>query len=228
MNQKLFYFLILLLFAIHACNNDTSKVADTAQTKSSSVQSNPKNEPAIEINKDRGEWQKPSLVVSKLGDLTGKTVADIGAGLGYFSFRLVFGAEKVIAVDIDPDMIEFMEDFKSNLPDSLERKFATRLATSDNANLDNVEVDVIIIVNTFAYIEDKVSYLNRLKPSLKFGGRIMIMDYKMKRLSIDAPPKSERIHLSDVEDILAQAGYKNIQSDDTSLDFQYIVFAHVN
>ncbi len=52
-------------------------------------------------NPARAEWQKPEWVIEQLGDLTGKTVADIGAGTGYFAFRIARKAKKVIAIDID-------------------------------------------------------------------------------------------------------------------------------
>ncbi|NJO92951.1 MAG: hypothetical protein HC831_31295 [Chloroflexia bacterium] len=39
-------------------------------------------------NPEREKWQKPDLVIDKLGDLSNKTIGDIGAGTGYFSFRL--------------------------------------------------------------------------------------------------------------------------------------------
>ncbi len=183
---------------------------------------------ADQINSSRGAWQKPELVLSKLGDLSEQTVADIGAGLGYFSFQMLQSAKKVIAVDIDPNMIDFMDQFKTRFPDSLQVKFETRLAKASNPNLERVEVDLIVIINTIAYIEDKVNYLRNLKPSLKYGGRIMIMDYKMKNLEIDAPPKDQRIYLAEMEDVLEEAGFRNIISDDTSLDFQYMIFADIN
>ncbi|MBK9734655.1 MAG: hypothetical protein IPO92_06695 [Saprospiraceae bacterium] len=53
----------------------------------------------------------------------------------------------------------------------------------------------------------------------------MIIDYKMKKLPINAPPKTERIYLDKIEDMLLSAGYKDIVSDDTSLDYQYIIEA---
>lgn len=53
----------------------------------------------------------------------------------------------------------------------------------------------------------------------------MIIDYKMKRLPINSPPKSERVYLDHLEDVLIDAGYKLLKVDDTSLDYQYIIKA---
>ena len=87
------------------------------------------------------------------------------------------------------------------------------------------EADVVLIINTVAYIKDAESYFKNLKKGLKPDGQIMIIDYKMKRLPINAPPKSERIYLDVVEELLIKSGYEILQTDDTSLDYQYIIIA---
>ena len=48
----------------------------------------------------RAQWQKPDEVIASLGPLDGKTVADIGAGTGYFAFPIAKKAAKVMAIDI--------------------------------------------------------------------------------------------------------------------------------
>lgn len=192
-----------------------------------------KSKPPVERSTDqfnaenigRASWQKPNLVIEKLGDLSNKVVADIGAGTGYFAFRLVFKAEKVIAIDIDPDMIQLMNAFKLNLPQELQSRFDTRLAQTDDPLLAESEADVAIIINTIAYIENRVDYLKTLKRGLKDGGQVMVLDYKMKKLPITAPPRSERVHLSEIEADLENAGYSKVVSDDTSLEYQYILIA---
>ena len=183
------------------------------------------NDDGIHSNVGRAIWQKPGLVIEKLGDISDKTIADIGAGTGYFSLRLSRKAKKVIAIEIEPTLIKYIDSSKVSLPDSLKDRLETRLALPENPKLTTDEVDIILIINTIAYIEDLPKYLNTLKKGLKKGGKVMIIDYKMKRLPINAPPKSERIYLDKVEDMMVDAGYEVIQTDDTSLDFQYIIQA---
>ena len=117
------------------------------------------------------------------------------------------------------------EKAKTSLPTTNQDKIETRLATPTDPNLGEEEVDIILIINTVAYIDDLAAYFTTIKPSLKEGGKIMIIDYKMKRLPINAPPKTERIYLDVVEDKLIQTGYLIEQTDDTSLDYQYIIQA---
>jgi len=177
-------------------------------------------------NKNRVFWQKPDLIIDRMGDISTKTVADIGAGSGYFARRLAHKAKKVIAVDIDERFIEFMDSIKLvELPSELQGRFVTRLATPKDSNLDESEADIIILVNTYIYIADPVPYLDHLRTRLSPSGKVVIVDFKKKRIPISNPPASLRVPLYKVENALDAAGYKKIESDDTSLDYQYIVVA---
>ncbi len=173
-------------------------------------------------SKDRVFWQKPELVISKMGELSDKVVADIGAGSGYFARRLAMRAQRVIAIDIDPRFIHFMDSLK--MVEQLDR-FETRLAEPMDPHLKPQEVDIVLMVNTYLYLPQRVNYLKHLKKSIKPGGRIFIIDFKKKKIPITDPPAHIRIPLYQVEQELEQAGYRIIESDDTSLDYQYIVVA---
>lgn len=177
----------------------------------------------VPVNDDRVGWQKPDDVIKMLGSLEGESVADIGAGTGYFAFRLALKADKVIALDIDPNMIQLMDAFAKDLPESIQNKFETRMAGLNESNLKEDEVDNIMIINTIAFIENQKQYLQNLKKGLKKGGLLMIVDYKMKRLAIDGPEVSDRVPHHKIEDLMTDAGYNIVASDDTTLEYQYIV-----
>lgn len=174
---------------------------------------------------NRTIWQKPDLVMRKMGDISQKVIADIGSGTGYFAFRLAVRARKVIAIDIDQEVLDTLQRYIPKLPEPFRKHIETRLAKTDNPMLRPGEADIVIIINTIAYIPNLQSYLTTLRKGMKRGAEIMIVDYKMKRLPISAPPRSERIYLDVLEDTLEKAGFKLTQSDDTSLDYQYILKA---
>jgi len=224
MRVLIIVFLSIWVMALVGCRNNQStrnKPLDNAkQTKQESL-----DEDGTQSNVGRAIWQKPGLVIEKLGDISDKTIADIGAGTGYFSLRLSSEAKKVIAIEIEPTLIKYIDSSKVSLPDSLQSRLEVRLDLPEDPRLEKDEVDIILIINTIAYIQDLPKYLNTLKKGLKKGGKIMVIDYKMKRLPINAPPKSERIYLDILEEMMVDAGYEVIQTDDTSLDFQYIVQA---
>lgn len=175
---------------------------------------------------DRVLWQKPELVIQKMGNLEDKVVADIGAGSGFFSRRLAQHAKKVIAIEVDPRFIHFMDSIKRvELAPEYQKRFETRLATHDNSKLAPGEADIILVVNTYIYFQDRLKYLRHLLSVLPDNGLLVIVDFKKKRLPISYPPQSIRVELWRVENELQQAGFTNIESDDCSLDYQYIVTA---
>ncbi|MFN0013558.1 MAG: class I SAM-dependent methyltransferase [Saprospiraceae bacterium] len=175
-------------------------------------------------SQDRVIWQKPGIAIAMLGDLKGKTVADIGAGTGYFTFRLVPLAQKVIGVDIDPRFIAFMDSIKVRLPAQYRDRFESRLAKPNDPMLTAGEADAAIIVNTYGYIENRTQYLQTLAKGIKPGGSLLIIDFKKNNLPI-GPPDEYKVALGQVEKELTASGFEVSTVDKESLDYQYIVLA---
>lgn len=192
--------------------------------------------PAVsEVNNDdiddRGYWQKPDLVIEKLGNLENKVVADIGAGLGYFSFELANrNAQKVIATDIDPEKIEWLNIFKNKMKkdqSNFDDRFEVRQVSENDSGLNDNELDAILIVNTIAYIKPLDQYLKNLLPKLRENGKLVIVDFKTKRIPdhVNAPTFENRIYLHELEEAIQTSGFSKFESDDTSLDYQFIIVA---
>jgi ubiquinone/menaquinone biosynthesis C-methylase UbiE len=175
-------------------------------------------------SKDRVIWQKPDLVINLLGDLRNKTVADIGAGTGYFAFRMIPKAKKVIAIDIEPRFITFMDSIKVRLSPGAQERFETRLTTADNPRIAPEEADIVMIVDTYGYIQNREKYLKNIKKGLKMGGQILIIDFKKENLPADVSG-SFTISLSSVVRELEAAGFVIAKVDNTALDYQYIIQA---
>lgn len=174
--------------------------------------------------KDRGIWQKPELVISYLGDLKGRTVSDIGAGTGYFTFRLVPKAQKVIGIDIAPRFINFLDSIKIHLPAVYRDRFESRLAKPDDPMLAPAETDDAIIVNTYGYISERTQYLTKLAKGMSDEGRLLIIDFKKNNIPV-GPSDEYKVSLKQVQQELAVAGFKVVKVDNEALDYQYIVLA---
>jgi ubiquinone/menaquinone biosynthesis C-methylase UbiE len=216
----------LLLFSFGSCRDSNGK-SIFAPNRVEPPEIQYKEKSLYKENMGRSSWQKPELVVRKLGDINGKVVADIGAGSGYFVLRLAYKHAKVLAIDIDPAMIDFIDYLKESLPKEVQENITTRLAKVDNPMLEEAEVDIAIIINTISYIDQLESYLAVLKKGIKPSGSLMILDYKNKIIDIPAPPLDDRVSIGRLQTYLANAGYKNIVVDDLSLEYQYIVTAQV-
>lgn len=177
---------------------------------------------------DRGSWQKPSVVLEKMGDLKDKTVADIGFGSGFFSRRLAQKAKKVIAIELDERLIAYMDSIiVLELSEEFQERIETRLATPDNSKLTKGEADIVLLVNTYPWLINRINYLKQLRSKLKPDGKIVIVDFKKKRIPRNKsfPETRYRVPLFEVENELDKAGFSSIKSDDLSLDYQYIVVA---
>lgn len=230
--MKLIYTLLLIfILGFIACDGDVfNSGGDTQLPIPHKYDSNPDGyselNDAIKENEnpDRNNWQKPRRVIERLGNLTDKVVADIGAGSGYFSFQILPNAGKVIAIDIDPTALAQIDTLINLRPD-LQPKLETRLVGFNDPKLANEEVDIVFLSNTYSYIENKVDYLKTVYKGVKPKGRIYIVDFKMKILPQIFPNAKERIPLFEVEQHLQEAGFKHIFSDDKTLDYQYIVIA---
>jgi SAM-dependent methyltransferase len=95
----------------------------------------------------RDAWQMPDRVIAALGLKSGQTVADIGAGTGYFTVRLAksAAAPKVFAVDIEAGMVEYIQ--QRAMREGLKNLVAVK-ASADRTNLPE-PVDVVLIVDTY-------------------------------------------------------------------------------
>ena len=171
---------------------------------------------------DRAEWQKPEAVIAALGDLQDKTVADIGAGTGYFAFPIAEKAEKVIAIDIDQRMLDHirgrMEQGEAG------SNIEPRLAAPNDPHMKPGEADVVLIVNTYHHIDDRVDYLQHVSAGLKPSGRLAIVEFHKRELPV-GPPPSMKLEPHDVRDELEKAGFDDITVDADTLPYQYIVMA---
>ena len=103
---NIFFFFALVLLA-SACQQNRERpggyqTSDTTTTQNSGKKNGNFDDLVADYNShDRLIWQKPDMVINRLGDLSNKTVVDLGAGTGFFAFRVIPKAKKTIALDID-------------------------------------------------------------------------------------------------------------------------------
>ncbi len=225
--------LILSVIILVSCSSKQSKDADQLDNETDSLMNMNNSIFPIEDFDDlvkkyedpeRVNWQNPEKVFEKMGNLAGKTVADIGVGTGYFAFRLVRKGAYVIGIDIEDKFIEYIEDRKSDLPEEFSDRIVTRLTVPDDPNLQPNEVDWVLIVNTFYILEDRESYLKKLRQGLKSGGRLIIVDYKIGNMPV-GPLEDKKLSINQATAEIENAGFKIIGTDKLSLQYQYIIVA---
>jgi arsenite methyltransferase len=176
-------------------------------------------------NPQRDEEQKPHEVITALGMKSGETIADIGAGSGYFAFRFarhVGESGRVYAVDISPDMILHMN---RQIRESKLNNVITVLSAEDDPLLPAVGIDRFFICNTWHHVEKQANYIGLMKKMLKPGGQVVILDYKKEQLPVGPPPEM-KISRGEVVKQFESNGFK-LASEHTFLPYQYfLVFVH--
>lgn len=168
----------------------------------------------------RDAWQKPDEVVTLVAAAPGQTVADLGAGTGYFLGRLskaVGPKGKVLGLDVEADMVRFMTERAAK--EKLGNVEARQVRT-DDPGLAPASVDRILIVDTWHHIGAREAYVPRLAQALKPKGAVIVVDFTMD--SRRGPPVQHRIAPEQVVKELTAAGLEASIASETLPD-QYVV-----
>jgi arsenite methyltransferase len=169
----------------------------------------------------REAYQKPQEVVAALNIRAGEVIADIGAGSGYFTFRLaraVGETGRVYAVDVSPDMILHLNRRVRELNS---RNVLTVLCAPDDPLLADASVNRFFICDTWHHINGHAQYLALLKRMLKPGGQVIMVDFKKAKTPV-GPPMELRIDRDDLVRELEANGFQ-LAGEHTFLEYQYFL-----
>ena len=168
----------------------------------------------------RDEWQKPHEVIEALALKPDAVVADLGSGTGYFAVRLANRVPRgrVYGVDVEPDMVKYLAArAKREKRDNL----VAVAGAPDDPRLPEA-ADLVLLVDVYHHIDDRERYFRNLRGSLRPGGRIAVIDFRMD--SPDGPPRAARIAPQRVIDELARAGYQVARQHDFLPNQYFLVF----
>jgi len=145
---------------------DHPRKTSTPYTGDLSIFDSPGREDRLQLNR----------VMDTLGISPGKTVADIGAGSGWFSLRAatrVTGSGNVYAVDINPEAIRYIE--KRTAKERVHNVKAV-LSKADDPLLPADTIDAVLMLKTYHEVEEPVALLRNLRASLRPGAKVGIID----------------------------------------------------
>jgi ubiquinone/menaquinone biosynthesis C-methylase UbiE len=169
----------------------------------------------------RVEWQKPDEVMAKLGLQTGDVVADIGSGSGYFTVRFaraVGPRGKVYAVDIDPEMLDYLR--RRAQMDNL-KNIQLVHASPHDPQLPPSALNLVFICDTLHHISERSSYFPLLAKALRPGGRLVNIDFYKRPLPL-GPPVAEKIDKAEMIEEAKEAGF-HVEQDFDFLPYQYFL-----
>jgi SAM-dependent methyltransferase len=121
--------------------------------------------------------EQPQQVLEALDLKSTDVVADIGAGTGYFSFRIspLIPKGKVLAVDIQPEMLDIIDFLK-------QEKHITNvepiLGSVTNPNLPDESIDLALMVDAYHEFEYPKEMMEGVVRALKIGGRVVLVEYR--------------------------------------------------
>ncbi len=126
---------------------------------------------------EREKEEAPSKAIALLELAPDTVIADIGAGSGYYSFRIapLIPDGQVIAVDIQPEMLRHLRDESEKLGI---KNVAPHLGTIESINLPENTLDAALMVDAYHEFSHPAEMLQSLHKALKPGGKIYLLEYR--------------------------------------------------
>jgi ubiquinone/menaquinone biosynthesis C-methylase UbiE len=172
---------------------------------------------------DRAAWQRPEQIMDALRIAEGSSVADLGAGAGWFTVRLanrVGPNGRVYAQDVQPEMIEAI---KRRVEKAALKHVLPILGTQSDPRLP-VQMDAVLMVDSFHEMRQPLVMLRSVAAAMKPTGRLGIVEFTKKGLG-PGPPMDERVEPERVIRDAEAAGLR-LLSTETIPPYQYmLVFA---
>ena len=163
---------------------------------------------------ERDAEEQPDRVVASLKIPQGATVVDLGAGVGYFTWRLakaVGPSGKVIAVDIQEGMLDLLAaNLKRRGIDNVEMV----LAHPEDPKLPVGQVDLLMLVDVYHELAHPESTMAHVRRSLKPDGRVVIIEYRKEDPTVRIQP----LHKMTVDEVRAEVEPVGFKLDEV-MDF---------
>ncbi len=162
---------------------------------------------------DRIEQEQPDQVVANMNLRPDEVVADIGAGSGYFSFRIAAKVPdgKVLAVDIQPEMLALIEQRKKAEGVS---NIEGVLGAIDDPSLTAESIDAAIMVDAYHEFSHPFEMMAGITRALRPGGRIFLLEYRGEDPNVPIRP----LHKMTEEQVVREMSVFGLEWTDT-LDF---------
>ena len=174
-----------------------------------------------QLDPSRAAWQKPGASLRAMGIRRGQTIAEIGAGPGFWTARLarmIGPSGHVYAVDPEPAMLEIL---RQRLEKTRARNVSPVLGGPDGPRLPAGRCDLALIVNTYHHFANGPAFLRRVAAALRPGGRLVNIDFD-KRPTPVGPPVDRRVSREEfVQD--ARRASLTLVAEHRFLPYQYFL-----
>jgi ubiquinone/menaquinone biosynthesis C-methylase UbiE len=170
---------------------------------------------------EREDQERPDVVIHALGLHGGEVIADLGAGSGYFTFRLAVKVGKtgrVLAVDIQDEMLETIRRRATDLRVTNVEEVK---ASETDPMLPTNAVDIVLLVDVYHELAYPFEVVAKIREALKPGGRVVFVEYRKEDPSVPI----KEVHKMSVEQLdkeMKVVGLRHVRTVET-LPSQHIV-----
>jgi SAM-dependent methyltransferase len=158
------------------------------------------------VRPERESEEAPDAALDAIGVRKGSTAADIGAGAGYFTWRLAerVGPEgTVYGEDIQPGMIELL---KKNIAARGLHNVKPVLGKFDDPRLPAGQIDLVLLVDVYHEFSEPQKMLRRIRESLRTGGRLVLLEYRQEDPKVPIRPE-HKMSVAQVRAEIEPEGY---------------------
>lgn len=159
------------------------------------------------VRPEREAEEAPDQALDLINVAKGANVADIGAGVGYFTWRLasrVGPTGKVYAVDVQPEMLKKL---RQNMAERKLTNFEPVLGTEDNPRLPAGQIDLAILVDVYHEFSQPQKMLQKIRASLKPDGRMVLLEYRKEDPKVPIRPE-HKMSVAEVKAEIEPEGFR--------------------
>jgi predicted methyltransferase len=203
---------------------DGANTAASAASTAAETATVPKREPSNVMGFEGAAWleregreelEKPEVVLQAMGLRKGMTVAEIGAGTGFFSRRIakaVGPRGKVYAQDIQPEMLELLKGYaaKEGITNII-----PVLGTETDPKLPVGKIDRVLLVDVYHEFQKPEPMLAALRKVLAPGGTVTLVEYRLEGETASHINIKHRMSSEQVLDEWGAGGYKLLKQVET-------------
>ena len=152
---------------------------------------------------DRAKWQRPDAIIAALGLAGDETVVDVGAGSGYFSFRLARALPRgsVVASDIQPEMVRHMHH--KAMTEGIQNLHVV-LGQADEPGIPPA-ADLVFLCDVLHHVPNQPVWLGKLAHEMKAGARLALVEFKEGKLP-QGPPEKLKLPRAKLVEMAKNAG----------------------
>jgi ubiquinone/menaquinone biosynthesis C-methylase UbiE len=177
---------------------------------------NPKNINVLEME-ERKIWQNPEEILGTVEIKPDFVAADLGCGSGFFTVPLSRKVKKVYGIDVQKEMLDFLEQKIRKLKI---KNIEPRLSRENEIPLENESVDILVSMNTFHEFDDKERMVEEMRRVLKQGGKVLIADFEKENRGF-GPPVAIRVSKKQAISLFEKKGFTTLKKQD--LMYHYLL-----